>query len=67
MEMLRDNWKCLSNSLIYDIISINTIDVTAYTNAFAKAKKSGQVVVQLCWSEPGMSEGTIDSMSGKYK
>ncbi|HHU02065.1 MAG: sugar ABC transporter substrate-binding protein [Christensenellales bacterium] len=43
-----------------DIISINTIDVTAYTNAFAKAKEKGvKVVVQHSWSEPGMSEGTI--------
>ena len=43
-----------------DIISINTLDVTAFANAFAKAKEKGvKVVVQHSWSEPGMSEGTI--------
>ncbi|MCL1854168.1 MAG: sugar ABC transporter substrate-binding protein [Clostridia bacterium] len=43
-----------------DIISINTLDVTAFANAFEKAKEKGvKVVVQHSWSEPGMSEGTI--------
>ncbi len=43
-----------------DIISINTLDVTAFANAFQKAKDKGvKVVVQHSWSEPGMSEGTI--------
>lgn len=53
-----------------DIISVNTLDVTAFANAFAKAKERGvKVVVQHSWSEPGMSEGTIGfdewAMSGE--
>ena len=53
-----------------DIISINTLDVTAFANAFEEAKEKGvKVVVQHSWSEPGMSEGTIGfdewAMSGE--
>jgi len=43
-----------------DVISINTIDVTAFKNSFEKAKEMGvTVVVQHSRAEEGMSAGTI--------
>ncbi len=43
-----------------DVISINTLDVTAFKNSFAKAKEMGvTVVVQHSRADEGMSAGTI--------